>query len=206
MSLYYAGGLPNGVRHHYRSGMTASLFGLAASVLTLSLPQISPSPAAGEVFQRLAGHWSAEGRRSYPGSKAYVAITAEAQTKLVLNAGGHPAYLVSRNQLDEQPYDSAGLPEAEKTYARVYWIRERELEPGKFDLGPGEDPEAVAPASSGFWDGGRFQVKQDFGGQPAYTIDSETDFTNPDEPLYQEKFWHGQTQLAETALRYLRIP
>ena len=184
--------------------MTSSLFCLAAACNFLATPLLPPSPAAETVYQKLQGNWTAAGSRTFPTSKSYVAITAEAHTERVQLVSTPLAFLVSHNALHEQPYDAAGMPQAAKSYARIYWVRERQGEPGTFDLGNGDNPETGAATSVGTWDGQHFNVKQDFGGQPAYKIDSVTDFTNQDQPSYLEKFWHGPTQLAETALQYLR--
>lgn len=142
----------------------------------------------------MQGHWLGKGERHYLQSGRRVEVEIEVESRVVDDR------LVSENRIREQ-----GKPE----YNRIYWVRADQEFPGRYVLGYGTAESPPAPGARGHFDfvsdPALFEVVQSFGGNPPLWIRSVTEFQG-DQSFYNETGWHGETQLSETQIRFLRIP
>ena len=141
--------------------------------------------AADALFERMQGSWNAQGQRtqSISGRKTRIEARVHASVK------GDTLY--SHSELTETPADAGGSP---RTYVRDYWIRATAN--GAYEFGIEEKVTAV-----GHFDGSTLTVEQNLGGESGYIIRSQTRF-NATGSEYDEVFWSGTRQLAQTHLRY----
>ncbi len=141
--------------------------------------------AGDSLFDRMQGSWVAEGSRTQltSGRKTHIGVRLQAHVQ--------DNTLYSHSEITETSELPGATP---KTYSRDYWIRL--AADGSYSLGVGGKLTAV-----GHFDGSVLRVEQNFGGEAAYVIRSQTRFDDQGSQ-YDEVFSSGLRKLAETHLRY----